>query len=126
VVAGDPYSVAVSSVTLFLAESAFAWMFFLGGAVAIRTLARASGRVGRMNWPALTDASLARFFAAEVVLVASWSVLFKIVLYTTVRGSSRSLNGGYGPAFWYANGAEAVIIALVLVGLYQWVKRGGS
>jgi hypothetical protein len=124
VVGGDPYSVAVSSVTLFLAESAFAWLFFLGAAVAVRTLARSLGRVGRMNWPALTDASLARFFAAQLVLVASWSVLFKIVLYSTVRGSSRALNGGYGPAFWYANGAEVVIIALVLAGLYKWMKRG--
>lgn len=127
---GDPWSVMVSSVTLFVAEGALLLWFVIGLFAVCRWLAVRAGvwRVVRRllggsarGWGGV---SVARLLVWQCVWLACASVLFKIVLYSTVRGSSRSLNGGDGFAFWYANGAEVVIVFCVLAGLGRWVRAG--
>ncbi len=121
VVGTDPFALAVSTVTLFLGEAVLAWAFFLGLVVGLRSVARHFGVQLRAcrSW-AVTDAALARFFGGMVVLVAAWSVLFKIVLYAQDPAAHERLSSG--AAFWYANGAEVVLVFLVLVGLWRWMR----
>lgn len=110
-----------TSVTLYLSESALLWLFFVGlwGAVkwAVRRCVVWPGDDYVVVFPRVSEAFLRRFALFQIAFVAVWSILFKAVLYVTLRHSVAHELLSRGQSLGIAIPAECVLLLLMLVGL---------
>jgi hypothetical protein len=121
-----------SSVLLFLSEALLALAFFVGllfflrlGARWIRSVLFRRAYVEYRGFVP-SERFLVRWLFWQVVFVAVWSVLFKAVLYTTLRHSFARHLLSTGQSLGIAVPAEVLMMFVVLVGALVWVSRAVS
>lgn len=120
-----------SSVLLYLSESLLALLFFGGLALLVRLVARrfrsALLRRAYVEYRGFvpSESLLVRFVWFQLVFVAVWSLLFKAVLYTTLRHSYAHRLLSSGQSLGIAVPAEVLMLFVMLVGLAVWL-RGAS
>ena len=121
-------SLVWSTVLLFLSESLLALLFFFGVTLALRLFARwfRSVLVRRVYVEyrgfVPSERFLVRFAWFQVVFVAVWSVLFKAVLYTTLRHSYAHRLLSSGQSLGIAIPAEFLMMFVILVGGVFWLR----
>jgi len=117
-----------STVLLFLSEALLALLFFLGVTWVLRLVARwlRSSLVRRVYVEyrgfVPSEGFLVRWAWFQIVFVAVWSVLFKAVLYTTLRHSYAHRLLSTGQSLGIAVPAEFLMMFVILVGGVVWLR----
>lgn len=111
-----------TSVTLYLSEAGLFWLFVVGLWECVKWA------VGRwIVWPGddyvvifprVTESFLRRFALFQIVFVAVWSILFKAVLYVTLRHSTAHGLLSRSQSLGIAIPAECLLLVFMLVGLW--------
>lgn len=116
-----------TTLTLFGAEAMLLVLFLTGGWMLVRRwvepVVRRAAEAAGVRVVA-TPVELARWCVWLVVFVAVWSVVFKAVLYTTLRHSTAHVLLSKGQSLGIAIPAEVLILLMVLVGAVYWVVKG--
>jgi uncharacterized membrane protein len=102
---------------LYLSEAVLLW-FLLGGLSWCAY--RLSRRLRLAMFPSLTDGVLARFLMCQVLFVAVWSVVFKLLLPRDPNTIHFLSTGG---SQYYANGSEMAGMFLIMIGACIWFKK---
>jgi hypothetical protein len=128
---GDPVVLFFTSVTLYLSEAVLFWMFFTGlwvlcGKFASRWIASGPVTLSLGDDPANVANQLRRFAFFQIAFVAVWSILFKGVLYTTLRASTSHYLLAKGQSLGIAIPAECIILLLILWGVVKWWLRAAG
>jgi len=105
-----------TTLTLYLSEGGLTFLFFAGMWAASGWLVRVLRR-GPVRLDRVTDAMMRRVAIWLTVFIAVWSVLFKGVLYVTLRRSTAHVLLSKGQSLGIAVPAECVLLLLLLVGL---------
>jgi cbb3-type cytochrome oxidase subunit 3 len=111
-----------TSVTLYIAEGVLTWMFFVGlwwlCGWSVRRMRGAPFAVENVD-----EGFLRRWCFFQILFIAVWSILFKGVLYTTLRHSTAHYLLAKSQSFGISIPAECVAFLLMLVGVVTFGLR---
>lgn len=111
-----------TSVTLYISEGVLTWAFFVGLWWLCGWSARRVAR-GPLVLGSVSEGFLRRWCFFQVLFIAVWSILFKGVLYTTLRHSTAHYLLARSQSLGISIPAECVGFLLMLVGVVVFGLR---